>query len=292
MQSKFSTYTKIAAKTVICCGIIGIDMNRRGNLEQELIRQGASFVGFCRLPEGAVCIPGDINDAGILKYAVTIGIRLSGMIIEGISDRPTYTYFHHYRTVNALIDHICLRGLLMIEEAGYKAVAVPASQTVNHAGTSYCGLFPHKTAAVAAGLGWIGRNGLFISSRYGPRVRLGTILTDMPLCPEHNADAPGTMPQAAGGSLEGDVTAGFGENSGGYTEMAAQGCGDCRICVDSCPAMALTGDLWEYGCSRERLVDAKACSDYMNSHFKHIGRGSVCGICMKVCPYGQVRPGI
>ena len=158
--------------------------------------------------------------------------------------------------MNALIDQIMLKGQLLIQEKGFKALAVPASQTVNDLLDRYSGIFPHKTAAVMAGLGWIGKNGLFINSKYGPRVRLGTILTDMELS-----------------SVE--------------AKVLQQQCGECRICADSCPAMALTGNNWTEGCERSTLIDAKACSDYMNQNFKHIGRGSVCGICMRVCPKGM-----
>ncbi len=223
-------------------------MNPVEELVSSLKLWGATCAGFSnvvdKLPEG-------LNE---LKFAITVMVRLSDFIIDQITDCPTYTYFHHYRAVNALLDQITLRGMLLLQDNGYKALAVPASQTVNDVKDKYCGIFPHKTAAVMSGLGWIGKNGLFISENYGPRVRLGTILTDMEL------------------PYEG--------------REAISRCGECKICVKSCPAMALSGNCWYRGCAREHIVDAKACSDYMNEKFKHIGRGSVCGICVKVCPYG------
>ncbi len=216
--------------------------------ETNLKQAGASLVGYSNVYEN---LPEKLKE---LKFAITIIVRLSDFIIDEITDKPTYTYFHHYRTINALIDQITLKGLLMIQERGYKVLAVPASQTVNDMNGKYSGIFPHKTAAVKAGLGWIGKSGLFISPKYGPRVRLGTILTNM-------------------------------EISCNESIMSSQ-CGDCNRCVKSCPAMALSGNCWTEGCSRSDIVDARACSDYMNSNFKHIGRGSVCGICMKMCPVG------
>jgi epoxyqueuosine reductase len=226
----------------------GFELGLRMDLNIKLKDWGASFTGYSNV--GEKLGPG----LSSLKYAITIGIHLSDFIIDEISDRPTFTYFHHYRTVNALIDQITLRGMMYIQEKGSKAVAVAASQTVNDLEDKYSGIFPHKTAAIMAGLGWIGKNGLFISDKYGPRVRLGTILTDM-------------------------------EFEVGNNSIAGK-CGSCRKCVDSCPAGALTGNCWEKGCDRSRVVDAKACSEYMNTKFKHIGRGSVCGICIKVCPWG------
>lgn len=223
-------------------------MDSTAGLSQKLKEWGASMVGFSNVAEK---LPDVLKK---YPYAVSIGVRLSDAVIDEIADKPTFTYFHHYRTVNTLIDQVTLRGMLYIQEASYRAMAVPASQTVNDAEEAHYGIFQHKTAAVTAGMGWIGRSGLFISSAYGPRLRLGTILTDMPL-----------------------ITTG---------NIAEQGCGECRLCVDSCPAMALTGNCWEEGCDRSRLVDVKACSDYMTTKFKHIGRGAVCGICVRVCPWG------
>lgn len=226
-------------------------MDFEEELRNKLKDWGATFVGYSKVKEK---LPKSFSGLG---YAVTVGVRLSDFIIDEIEDRPTFTYFHHYRTVNTLIDQITLRGLLFIQETGYKAMAVPASQTVNDADDKYAGVFPHKTAAVMSGLGWIGRNGLFVSADYGPRVRLGTILTEAVL------------------SYQEDIE--------------SCRCGECMKCVESCPAMALTGNMWEEGCARSHIVDARACSEYMNAKFKHIGRGSVCGICIGVCPYGRKR---
>jgi len=221
-------------------------------LESLVKGLGASFIGYSNVE--------DRLDQTLKKLpnAISIGVRLSDFIVDEISDKPTYTYFHHYRTVNFLIDQICLRVLLLLQEKGYNAVAVPASQTVNDKEDKYCGIFPHKTAAVRAGMGWIGKSGLFISNDYGPRVRLGTILTDF--SPPLNT-----------------ITGEHGE------------CGNCNICVTSCPAKAITGQNWVEGHEREEWLNAKACSEYMNKNFKHIGRGSVCGICVKGCPKGVKR---
>lgn len=209
-------------------------------IKKLLTDGGAGIVGFCRL---------DTENPFNLPFAVSFAIPLSDAIIDGIDTAPTHTYFHHYRTVNALIDNLALRCGLILADNGYRYVAVPASQSVN----GMQGIFSHKYAAVMSGLGFVGKSGLFISEKYGPRVRLGTILTDCPL----GAESP----------------------------IKEFSCGSCRLCVDSCPAMAITGADWASGEPREKIIDAKACSDYMKKEFQHIGRGVVCGICMRVCPH-------
>ena len=213
----------------------------KNKIEEFLLENGAGQVGFCRLEK---------ENPFELKYAISFTVPLSTKIIDGIDDQPTHTYFHHYRSVNTLIDNLSLRAGLMLGKAGYMYVPVPASQSVN----GLQGIFSHKYAAYLSGLGYVGKSGLFISSKFGPRVRLGTILTDFEF-------------EDLAKPLEAD-------------------CGDCRLCADSCPAMAISGEAWRPGDEREIIVDAKACSDHMKKAYQHIGRGVVCGICMRVCPKG------
>ena len=212
-------------------------------IEEFLTENGAGQVGFCRLEHP--------NEFG-LSYAVSFLVPLSKAIVDGITDCPTHTYFHHYRTVNALIDNLSLKAGLMLAKEGYSYVPVAASQSVN----GLQGVFSHKYAAYLSGLGFVGRSGLFVSKKFGPRVRLGTVLTDFPF-----------------------ETA---------AEKVPFGCGSCRLCRENCPAMAITGEDWVPGDEREVIVDAKACSDFMKKKFQLIGRGAVCGICMKVCPFGRL----
>lgn len=213
-------------------------------IEGFLTENGAGDVGFCNLRED-----NDFHMSSAISYVMP----LSDSIVNSIDDAPTHTYFHHYRTVNAHIDSISLKVGFILRNAGYNYVPVPASQSVG--GTF--GMFSHKYAATLSGLGSIGKSGLFISDKFGPRVRLGTILTDCEF-PVNNI-------------------------------IKECSCGDCRECVKSCPAQAITGEIWKPGDERSVIIDAKACSDYMKKAFQHIGRGAVCGICMRVCPKGKLK---
>jgi len=144
-------------------------------LTESIESWGASKIGFSYVSKQ---IPDRLKH---LKSAVTVMVRLSDQIIDDIKNEPTHTYFHHYRTVNFLIDQITLKTTLLFQDYGYYAMAVPASQTVKTEQERYTAVFQHKTAATRAGLGWIGKNGLLITPEFGPRVRLGTVLTDMEL---------------------------------------------------------------------------------------------------------------
>lgn len=216
----------------------------QNKLKQFALDIGASEIGFCKLT--ASPIPA-------LPYAVSIAVKLSDAILKTIDGAPSFAYFQHYRTANALLDQIAFRLSGEIEKAGFSAFPIAASQSLGK-DNPYRGVFPHKTAAVLSGLGFVGKSGLFLSSKHGSKVRLATILTDMPLQSE--------LP------------------------VIENGCGDCTLCKTACPAGAIFGE--KPTTNGERNFDPEKCSKYMKENFQHIGRGSVCGICVKVCPKNKL----
>ena len=64
-------------------------------------------------------------------------------------------------------------------------------------------------------------------------------------------------------------------------------CGECRLCVDACPARALKNTLWTAGMPREQIVDAHKCLDkQLEIMERETGlRTDLCGKCFAVCPY-------
>ena len=221
-------------------------------LKSLLKNEGATKVGFS-MPVGQ--IKTKFTDT---PYAITVVVCLSKKIISLIDENtgPTHMYYHHYRTVNTLIDRITLKAVLFLQEAGYNAITIAASQTIPDKNKPHHGDFSHKTGAVMSGLGRIGKSGLFIDYDYGSGVRLGTILTDMEL-------------PISDIKLE--------DNS----------CADCSECVQYCPSKAIKGNLWKESINVDELVDVARCNEYMRNNYMGIGRGSVCGICIKVCPEGK-----
>ena len=61
-------------------------------------------------------------------------------------------------------------------------------------------------------------------------------------------------------------------------------CGIADSIFNSTVVNAIRGRNYEPGMRREELYDAEACSRYMKTKFQAIGRGAVCGICMRHCP--------
>jgi len=220
-------------------------------LEKEMINQLTTLLteqGVAQLGFSSIAPP---EEYAHLTHAISLVLPLSNAVVNTICKGPTHTYFHHYRTVNAYLDRLALSAGLFLERHGWQYVCVPASQSIQE----FVGLFSHKTAAVQAGLGTIGRSGLFLSDLFGPRVRLATILTDA------------------------DLSAGFKPLS------VKNPCANCMACVKACPAMAITGKTYaEIG---DAIIDRNACSVHMKNAYQKIGRGAVCGICINVCPVGR-----
>jgi epoxyqueuosine reductase len=183
-----------------------------------------------------------------LPFAVSIAVRLSDAIVDEIDGKPTYTYFNHYRSVNFLIDQILLRSGMWLQERGARYLTVAASQS--RPDSPYEGRYSHKKAACLSGLGALGLSGLFAHKTWGPRVRLGTLFTDW-------EGLVATFPVS-------------------YPSIRLRPeCADCGQCAKACPAGAidaLTG------------FSPRICSEWMKKEYQSIGRGSVCGICMAVCP--------
>lgn len=106
-----------------------------------------------------------------------------------------------------------------------------------------------------AGLGEIGRMGLLMTPRLGPRVRLGVVTTSLELV----SDRPTR-----------DVT-------------VIDFCERCRKCADNCPAGAIPDSGRPDGPERVRRwrIDHDACFRYWNVV------GTDCARCVAVCPYSH-----
>lgn len=219
-------------------------------LTELLTNGGASLVGFSKLNESPIA-----NQPELI-YAVTLVYKLSDAVLKTIDGRPSISYFQHYRAVNARLDNLCLDAVRFIENQGYNAFPIASSQSTNDDKSAYRGVFAHKTGACLSGIGYIGKNALLYTKEYGSKVRLATVLTDMPLERQR--------------------------------EIIKGGCGDCDICKKACPAGAISGINYKVGMARDDFFSAEKCSSHMKT-YKDVGRGAVCGICIKVCPKNKLN---
>ena len=176
-----------------------------------------------------------------LTRGISIGVMVSDAVLKGIINAPTRHYLHHYKMLNLLLDQTSLRISLAIQNEGYNAMPIPASQIVDW--QKQTAHLSHKMIALRAGTGWIGRNNLLVHPEYGSRIRIATVLTDIPL----KTDTP-----------------------------AEGGCGECRKCISVCPVSALgnTHEEWDRIACLEKLK-------YFSKTY-NIGQ-YICGLCVKVC---------
>jgi epoxyqueuosine reductase QueG len=191
-------------------------------------------------------------------FALSIGITLPHRIVDDLeetgSDFAKMSYHTHaYSLVNERLNQVASVFHSFLQKSGFPSYPVAASQ--RYSNEKICSIFSHKLAAHLSGMGWIGKSCLLVTEKDGPRVRWITVLTDAPLEP----------------------------TGGGFTEP---GCGECRICVDACPAKAFTNRIFDPTEPRSLRYDAAGCRDHFDA-LKREGKIHVCGLCLAVCPFGK-----
>lgn len=217
---------------------------------------GADLVGICALdrrwlysstynltPDGGKSAPNDLD--GSYPYAVVIGV---GMDYEALGFSPAHpasaaTGMGYSRMAFAA-------GLLaqFIRGLGYKAV--PSGND------TACSI----PMAIDAGLGELARNGLLVTPKYGPRLRLAKVFTDLTLIP----DSP----------IE------FG---------VWDFCMICRKCAEQCPSRSImhggpSADAHNIS-NREGVlawhINAERCLSFW------VKNRTDCSNCIRVCPFNK-----
>jgi len=176
-----------------------------------------------------------------LPTAISIALRLSPAVLGTLEDHPNQLYEHHYRQVNFALDRLALDLATLIQTLESQALPVAASQLVDW--RNQRGHLSHKRIAVAAGLGWLGRNNLLVTPRFGAQIRLVTVLTDLGLEPDRPLE---------------------------------NGCGSCRACIAACPAKAIGETPAEF---KHRdcftLLKEFQSKRYVSQY--------ICGLCVRAC---------
>lgn len=115
--------------------------------------------------------------------------------------------------------------------------------------------------AIDAGLGEMGRQGILITPKYGPRVRLAKVITDLPLA----VDRPISF---------------------GVKEF----CDNCMKCAKDCPSQAILHGEQVYksdnvsnnpGVKKWPIDPVKCQTGWKMS-------GSDCGVCIRTCPFNKI----
>jgi epoxyqueuosine reductase len=143
--------------------------------------------------------------------------------------------------VSLFLERAALAVVDRLEREGCRVLTVHTEDEFDP--VNRMGLMSLKVLAKAAGLGWQGRSLLIVSPQYGPVHRWIGVLADMGLQ--------------------------------GGTAIPNQ-CGDCALCVEKCPAGALSlAEFDPHPARREDVLDIGKCEG-----------DSGCTVCLTVCPWG------
>jgi epoxyqueuosine reductase QueG len=175
------------------------------------------------------------------------------MLLPVIDSTPSINYQELYDTSNRLLDDLGYRLATWLTARGHASIFLPRDGygSLEALLENRFASFSHTMAAKYAGLGTLGLHHSLVTRAFGPRVRLGSILTAAAL--------PGDRP------------------------LDEELCDLCRLCEKLCPAGALrkadgaiVGRLDKDACTRHHIVlrDEKRWP---------------CGTCVKVCPVGADR---
>lgn len=170
----------------------------------NIMELGADIVGvapierFENAPQGY----GPLDYMPDAKNVISIGMQ----IVDGICDvwgectepgKSISPYlFYGYGLTNLELARIANLAAKRLDRYGCKSLMFPPTWSVGM--YRWIGLkdgplkadFSHRHAAIAAGLGEFGWNGLVITPSFGPRVRFNSIITNAPLVPSPMYDGP------------------------------------------------------------------------------------------------------
>ena len=196
-------------------------------------------------------------------YGISIGRRLDDSVIDSIITGTNMEYYRLYKETNVYLLSLVTDLAAKITELGVRSLAITPTSNQLYRSPEYALTlrhnFSHKMVGTRAGLGWIGKSDLFISKKFGPRLRLVSILVNHPLKP-----------------LEPPIN--------------KSRCGKCNVCVEACPARAANGKLWNIKIDRDEFYDAFKCRDKAKEiSLAATGQNDdeICGICIAVCPAGR-----
>jgi reductive dehalogenase len=215
-------------------------------------RLGADLVGICRIdPRWAYSRRGEIHYGewdqwgrevpAPLPYAVVIATEMDTDMVAAAPHTPSVVESALNYSRGAYITTILAQWF---GNLGYRSVA----EHNRHYDLLMVPL------AVDAGLGELGRLGYLIADRFGPRVRLFAVQTDMPLAVDRPVDLG-----------------------------AETFCEACKKCAESCPSRSLPLE-------REQKEDRGIVRWKMNEEtcFDYWGKiGTDCCVCMAVCPFSR-----
>ncbi len=208
-------------------------------VKKEAAALGIGIVGFAPVDENVIFVRDHVgNIEGLYPNGIILGMEMD---FEKIDKAPEPEAGLEAMKIYSKLGTATNRLTDFIRSHGHRAIAChPLGEAI---------LFP--AMAARANMGSLGRNGLFITKEYGPRLRLSMIATTASPLPE--------KPRKP-------------------TEME-EFCKKCGKCVKSCPVGAIREvPLKKGGFDIASCIDSAKCMPYF---YEYDG----CSICIKACPF-------
>lgn len=177
------------------------------------------------------------------EFAISLAKKMDYHKIQESPGPPSAT---EVIRVYCVLGEITIKIASKIRELGY-----PAYAHHPRASRYLPARILHIPTAIEAGFGELGRHGLLITPKYGPRVRISTVTTNLPL----TSAIPITF---------------------GVKEF----CEKCDICIKECEGDAIPQKKRLVRGVRKYAVDPYKCGPYF-------GEYDGCSVCMKVCAYNK-----
>lgn len=214
---------------------------------------GADIMAVCRFPQYAAYShvpdgPVDINyqNAIVMVVSKDIPTIAASKGYDWIGDPISFSAYVRLAVISEII-------AAYINELGYPALPQHMS-TMDEEQGGYGGYqIVLAPLLVLSGIGEVSRTGLILNPFLGIAFKASAVLTDLPLVPDKPID--------------------FG---------LQDFCQHCTICAQHCPSQAIpTGDKVMYNGYETWEINYQRCASFsiLNK------RGTMCGMCTKVCPW-------
>lgn len=215
---------------------------------------GAELVGFAPVERwnDFAEVPAERRPQAIWPRARTVIVLGVPLWLPVVEAAPSQLGREQIIVTDKLLDEAAYRLSNLLNGRGHPAINVPRNREDEpDSPEDAARVFSHVWAGELAGLGKVGRNRALLTRGFGPRQRLVSVFTALP--------------------LDGDPL------------VALPLCTECGNCERICPVKALSTTPGQ----RLARIDAEACT--ANHKRLRAAFRDPCGFCHKVCPVGEDR---
>jgi ferredoxin len=198
---------------------------------------GADLIGFTKVDDSFVFEGVDVPH----KYAVSLAMEMDFDRIATAPEEPSGT---EVLRVYWRLGAVAVKVAEFIRSLGYPARAHHPRGSFGKPPTIL-----HTRAAILARLGEVGRMGLLITEKFGPRVRLATVTTDLPL-PQSDLKQFGVQKH----------------------------CENCNLCIEACEGRAIPQEKQDVRGLVKFTIDPYKCLPYFAEY-------DGCNLCVSKCAF-------